>query len=66
MVDKQVPVDINAHLRQEEDQSYTIVVEISGIPSVDVANRVSQWLRSAIWDNADLLGELDPNPPRRQ
>ena len=46
-------------------ESYTIVVEISGIPSIAAANRVSEWLRAAIRENADELGELD-TPPRPQ
>ena len=29
----QIPLDLTAHLRQEPDNSYTIVVEIFGIPS---------------------------------
>ena len=65
MAAKQIPIDLNASLRQESDESYTIVVEISGIPSIAAANRVSEWLRAAIRENADELGELD-TPPRPQ
>ncbi len=50
----EVPIDLNAHLRREPNESYTIIVEISGIPIIDVANHVSQWLRAAVRDNAHM------------
>jgi hypothetical protein len=64
MTDKPFPIDLNAHLRQETDQSFTIVTEISGIPSIATADHISNWLRTAIRDNADLPGKLD-TPPRQ-
>jgi len=64
MAQQQIPLDFHANLRRDPDQSFTIVVEISGIPSVDIADRVSKWLQTAIRQNADMLGDLDP-PPRR-
>ncbi len=42
MAEQQLPIDLNAHPRQEPDRSYTIVVEISGIPTIGAANHVSQ------------------------
>ena len=65
MAKKNIPIDLNAHLREEPDQSYTIVVEVSGIPTVELVHRVSEWLREAIRDHADMLGELN-GPPRQQ
>ena len=64
MAEDQIPLNFYAHLRQEPDQSFTIVVEISGIPSVELADRVSKWLQTAIRQNADMLGDVD-TPPRR-
>jgi hypothetical protein len=63
MTDKQFPIDLNAHLRQEPDQTFTILIEISGIPSIARADHIN-WLRTAIRDNADMLGKLD-TPPRQ-
>lgn len=65
MSPKQIPIDLNAQLREEPDQTYTIVVEVSGIATVELAHRVSEWLRAAIRDHADMLGELD-KPSTRQ
>jgi hypothetical protein len=59
------PIDLNATLREEPDKSFTIVVEISGIPTTQAAARVSNWLRQAIRDNVDMIGEFD-KPPTRQ
>jgi hypothetical protein len=46
MAEDQIPLNFYAHLRQEPDQSFTIVVEISGIPSVETADRVSKWMQT--------------------
>jgi hypothetical protein len=59
---KLVPLSMNAGLRLESDKSYTIVVEISGIPDIEAANRVSTWLRATIRENADVLGRPDTPP----
>ena len=61
----QIPIDLNATLREELDKSFTILVEISGIPSTDVAVRISNWLRQAVRDNPDMLGQFE-KPPTRQ
>jgi hypothetical protein len=36
------------------------------LPSLDYANRVSNWMRGLIRENASQIGRLDPNPPRSQ
>jgi hypothetical protein len=59
---RQIPLDIIAHLRQEPDNSYTIVVEIFGIPSLQIVNRVSKRLRTVIRENADILVQLGRPP----
>jgi transcriptional regulator GlxA family with amidase domain len=57
-----IPIHLDATLRQEVDKSLTIVVEISGIPTTEVAREISTWLRQAIRENADLVGELNKPP----
>jgi hypothetical protein len=57
-----VPLTMNASLRQEPDESYTIVVEVSGIPDIATANRVSTWLRTSIRENAATLAQTDKPP----
>jgi hypothetical protein len=59
---RQIPLDLTAHLRQEPDNSYTIVVEIFGIPSLQIVNRVSKRLRTVIRENADILVQLGRPP----
>jgi hypothetical protein len=58
-VRKTVPIDLKASFKQEADDSFTVVVEISGIPTADAASRVSEWVRRAIRESSPLLGELD-------
>ena len=64
MAEEQIPLNFHASLRKEPDQSFTIVVKISGIPSVEMADRVSNWLRAAIRENADTLAGADTPPLR--
>jgi hypothetical protein len=59
---RQIPLDLTAHLRQEPDNSYTIVVEVFGIPSLEIVNRVSKRLRTVIRENAHLLVQLGTLP----
>lgn len=65
MAKNMIPIDFHANLRKEPDETLTIVVEISGIPTTDVAVRISNWLRQAIRENPDILGEFE-KPPTRQ
>lgn len=46
--------------REEVDGSHTVTVEISGLPSMEWANRASLWIRDAIRENAHKIGSLDP------
>ena len=62
MAKKMIPIDLNATLREKADKSFTIVLEISRIPSTEVAVRISNWLRQAIRDNPDLLGKFEKPP----
>jgi hypothetical protein len=52
----------NAH-RVEPDGSHTVTVQITGLPSLDEANRVSLWMRDCIRENAHKIGTLDRAPP---
>ena len=56
---KTVPIDLKANFRQEDNERFTVVIEISGIPTEEAASRVSEWVRQAIRESTPLLGELD-------
>lgn len=58
------PIDLRSSHRQEDDGSHTVMLTISGLPSLDASNRVSMWLRDAIRENAHKIGRRDPNPPK--
>jgi hypothetical protein len=60
----QTAIDLRSMHRVEADGSHTVTIEISGLPSLDWANRVSLWIRESIKANAHKIGFLDPNPPR--
>lgn len=62
----EIPIDLRSYHREEADGSHTVTVEISGLPSLDQANRVSTWMRDMIRTGAVQIGRLDPNPPRSQ
>jgi hypothetical protein len=59
-------IDLRSYHKEEADGSHTVTLEISGLPSLDYANRVSKWMRALIRENASQIGRLDPNPPRSQ
>ena len=59
-------IDLRSSHRVEEDGSHTVLVQISGLPSLEWANGVSLWIRDAIRDNAHKIGRLDPNPQKQQ
>lgn len=59
-------IDLRSYHQEMPDGSHTVTVEISGLPNLDQANRVSLWMRGLIRENASQLGRLDPNPPKTQ
>lgn len=59
-------IDLRSYHSVADDGTHTVTVEISGLPSLDQANRVSMWMREMIRSGANQIGRLDPNPPRPQ
>lgn len=53
------PIDFHATCRTEQDGSLTVNVQISGLPDVDVANKVSRWMREIIQQHAHEIGRRD-------
>ncbi len=60
------PIDLVSSHQQEQDGSHTVMLTISGLASMDQANRVSRWLRNSIRAHAHEIGLLDANPPKSQ
>lgn len=50
------PIDFHATCRQEVDGSLTVNVQISGLPDVDAANKVSGWMRGIIQQHGHEIG----------
>jgi hypothetical protein len=49
-------IGLRAFMRQEGDGSRTVVVEITGLPDVAQANRVSDWVRDCLRQGVGKLG----------
>lgn len=62
----EIAIDLRSYHRQEADGSHTVTIEISGLPSLDQANRVSTWMRDMIRTGSVQIGRIDPNPPKTQ
>lgn len=62
----EIAIDLRSSHRVEVDGSHTVTIEISGLPSMDAAQGVSNWMRELVRENAHKIGRLDPNPPRQQ
>jgi len=60
----EIPIDLRSSHRVEADGTHSVMVTISGLPSLNTANFVSMWIRDAIRGNAHKIGRLDPNPPK--
>lgn len=54
-------IDFHASCRQEQDGSLTVSVQISGLPDVHAANKVSHWMRGIIQKHAHEIGRRDNN-----
>jgi len=39
-------IDLRSSHREENDGSHTVMITMSGIPSVEMAQEVSNWMRS--------------------
>jgi hypothetical protein len=63
---KDFSIDMCSSHRLEQDDSHTVVLTISGLPSMGDANRVSTWLEKTIRERAHEIGLLETNPPKLQ
>lgn len=52
-------IDLRSSHRIEADGSHTVTVTISGLPSLEVANKFSLFVRDSIRENAHKVGRLD-------
>lgn len=59
-------IDLRSSHRVEADGSHTVMVTISGLPTLEWAQRVGNWMRDLVRANANQIGRLDPNPPKPQ
>lgn len=59
------PIDFSPSCRQEKDGSLTVIVQITGIPDMEMANKVSNWMRDCIRENAHKIGRRAEAPARQ-
>lgn len=57
-------IDLRSSHRQETDGTHTVMVTISGLPTLAWSQRVSDWLRDLVRENAAQIGQLERNPPK--
>ena len=55
----EIPMDLRSSHREEADGSHTVTITMSGIPSLQMAQGVSNWMRSLVRSNAHQIGRLD-------
>jgi hypothetical protein len=56
-------MDLRSSHRIEADGSHTVVIEMSGLPSLEMAQGISNWMRDLIRANAHKIGRLEARPP---
>ena len=54
----QTAIDIGSSHRVEADGTHTVMVQISGLPNIAMANKVSNWMHSLVRENAQQIGRL--------
>jgi hypothetical protein len=57
-------IDFHATCRKEQDGSLTVNVQISGLPDVAMANKVSGWMRGIIQEHAHEIGRRETVHPQ--
>ena len=58
-------LDISSSHQVEQDGTHTVLIQMSGMASLEQAQRISDWARAALMANVSKIGERDPNPPKR-
>ena len=59
----ETPLDVRSSHRVEADGSRTVTIEMSGLPSLRLAQGVSDWVHKLIRQHAHEIGRLDSRPP---
>ena len=57
-------LDIASLHQIEQDGTHTVLIQMSGMSSLEQAQRISDWARAALIANVSKIGERDPNPPQ--
>lgn len=55
-------IDLRSSHRVEGDGSHTVIIQISGLPSLAWAQRVSDWVREIIQIHAHEIGRREEAP----
>lgn len=55
-------MDLRSSHRQEADGSHTVTIEMSGLPTIEMAQGVSNWMRDLVRANAHKIGRLEAKP----
>lgn len=58
--DMATKIDMRSSHREETDGTHTVTVQISGIPNLQLANRISHWVQDLLQKNANQIGRLTP------
>lgn len=58
----EIAIDFRSSCRQETDGSLTVTIQVSGLPDLQMANKVSLWMRDIIQEHAHEIGRRDVTP----
>jgi hypothetical protein len=62
----EIAIDLRTEHRVEADSSHTITIELTGLPTLGMAQKVSDWMGELVRENGHQIGRLAAKPPRVQ
>lgn len=58
----EIAMDLRSSHRAEPDGTHTVTVEMTGLPTIEMAQGVSNWMRDLVRANAHKIGRLEAKP----
>jgi hypothetical protein len=52
-------VDMQCSTRPRSDGTCTVVVEVTGLPSILEANKFAEWMRRSLREHVEEIGRID-------
>jgi hypothetical protein len=62
----EIAIDLRSSHRKEANGTHTVIIQISGMPTIEMAQGLADWVRDLVRANAHKIGRLEVPPEKRQ